>query len=118
MIAVFLISMLLPWNAQAKTKSIVNCKSKKYSYSDMKKDIQQLAKKYPDYCSYKVIGKTRQGRNIYDFMIGNPEAVQYMQENMFAVPLRCGLQSIILIIIIKRLVEQNQVKYSIKYSFT
>lgn len=74
MIAVFLISMLLPWNAQAKTKSIVNCTSKKYSYSDMKKDIQQLAKKYPDYCSYKVIGKTRQGRNIYDFMIGNPEA--------------------------------------------
>lgn len=68
-------------NVQAKgtnNKKIVYCKSKKYSYSDMKKDIQQLAEKYPDYCSYKIIGKTRQGRNIYDLMIGNPEAKKSM----------------------------------------
>ena len=74
MIAVFLISMLLPWSTQAKTKSIVNCTSQKYTYSQMKKDIKQLAKRYPDYCSYTVLGVTKQKRNIYDVAIGNPNA--------------------------------------------
>ena len=74
MIAVFLIGMLLPWSTQAKTKSIVNCTSQKYTYSQMKKDIKQLAKRYPDYCSYTVIGVTKQKRNIYDVAIGNPNA--------------------------------------------
>ena len=74
MIAVFLISMLLPWNTQAKTRSVVNCTSQKYTYSQMKKDIRQLAKRYPDYCSYAVLGVTKQKRNIYDVAIGNPNA--------------------------------------------
>lgn len=74
MIAVFLISMLLPWNTQAKTKSVVNCTSQKYTYSQMKRDVWQLAKRYPDYCSYTVLGVTKQKRNIYDVAIGNPNA--------------------------------------------
>ena len=40
----------------------------------MKRDIKQLAKRYPDYCSYTVLGVTKQKRNIYDVAIGNPNA--------------------------------------------
>lgn len=73
------LSMLITGGAQAKEKKkIVNCNQKKYSYSEMKEDIELLAERYPEYCSYEVIGVTRKGRNIYDLVIGNPDASKSM----------------------------------------
>ena len=42
----------------------------------MKKDIKELESMYSNYCEVTVIGKSVQGRNIYDVAIGNPDADQ------------------------------------------
>lgn len=52
----------------------VNTGHQKYSYSEMKSDLEQLKKMYSRHCQVHVIGKSVQGRNIYDVVIGNPEA--------------------------------------------
>lgn len=46
----------------------------KYTYSEMKTDLEQLQKAYSRHCQINVIGKSVQGRNIYDVVIGNPDA--------------------------------------------
>lgn len=40
----------------------------------MKKDMQELEQKYSNYCEMTKIGTSVQGRAIYDFAIGNPDA--------------------------------------------
>ena len=55
-------------------KQIVSTNHKKYSYGEMSQDIKQLYKKYHGIVSYEIIGKSADGRNIYDVIIGNPEA--------------------------------------------
>ena len=52
----------------------VQIRSQKYTYSQMKKDMQELAQQYSDYCEMTKIGTSVQGRGIYDFAIGNPDA--------------------------------------------
>ena len=52
----------------------VQIRSQKYTYSQMKTDMQELAKQYSDYCEMTKIGTSVQGRAIYDFAIGNPKA--------------------------------------------
>jgi len=54
--------------------NIVSTTKQKYSYSDMKKDIKQLCNKYSDYVHVNIIGTTVDQRNIYDVVLGNPEA--------------------------------------------
>lgn len=54
--------------------NIVSTTKQKYSYKDMKTDIKQLQKKYSDYVHVDVIGKTVDNRNIYDVILGNPDA--------------------------------------------
>lgn len=56
------------------TSYIVSRSDKKYSYSDMRQDIQQLTEKYPDRLTSQVLGQTADGRNIYALCLGNPEA--------------------------------------------
>lgn len=46
----------------------------KYTYSEMASDISSLSKKYGEYVSYDVIGKSERGRNIYDVVLGNRNA--------------------------------------------
>lgn len=53
---------------------IVSTTKQKYSYADMKKDIKQLEKKYADYIEVNIIGTTVDKRNIYDVILGNPNA--------------------------------------------
>lgn len=55
-------------------KAAIHINKQKYSYSDMSRDIRYLAKHHSIYCRYRVIGKTCRNRNIYDVIIGNPEA--------------------------------------------
>ena len=40
----------------------------------MQKDIKQLQQKYSDYVHVEVIGTTADKRNIYDVILGNPDA--------------------------------------------
>ena len=57
----------------------VQIRSQKYTYSQMKKDMQELAQQYSDYCEMTKIGTSVQGRGIYDFAIGNPDGVTISQ---------------------------------------
>lgn len=52
----------------------VNIKTQKYTYNQMETDMQELAKQYSNYCELTAIGKSVEGRTIYDFSIGNPNA--------------------------------------------
>ncbi len=54
--------------------NIVSTSKQKYSYKDMKKDIEELESKYADYVDVQIIGKTVDNRNIYDVILGNPNA--------------------------------------------
>lgn len=49
-----------------------------YSYNKMVRDIQELYKAYPDLISYKVIGKSEYGRNIYAVSIGNGKPTAFI----------------------------------------
>lgn len=46
----------------------------KYTYEDMQSDIAALQKKYDPYFSVHSLGKTADGRELYDLVIGNEEA--------------------------------------------
>ena len=46
----------------------------KYSYSQMVNDISALASRYPGTVTVKSIGKSADGRDIYDVIVGNPNA--------------------------------------------
>ncbi|WP_246942775.1 stalk domain-containing protein [Bacillus pinisoli] len=48
-----------------------------YNYEDMENDIKLLAEKYPDIVSYKVIGKSEYGRNIYAVALGKGESTVF-----------------------------------------
>lgn len=52
----------------------VDIKTQKYTYTQMVTDMQQLEKKYSNYCELTPIGESVEGRTIYDFAIGNPNA--------------------------------------------
>ena len=53
---------------------IVSRSDNKYSYMDMKKDIEQLTAKYPDRLTSQVLGQSADGRNLYALCLGNPKA--------------------------------------------
>ena len=46
----------------------------KYSYDQMEADIQSLKNRYGDKITVNIIGTSLDGRNIYDIILGNPEA--------------------------------------------
>lgn len=53
---------------------IVSTNHQKYTYNEMKEDIQALSKKYGEILSYKSLGKSWDNRNIYQLTLGNPNA--------------------------------------------
>lgn len=56
------------------SRNVVSMDHQKYSYSEMVSDIRGLARKYHDYVTYRSVGKSWQGREIYDVVLGNPDA--------------------------------------------
>ncbi|BCN32459.1 hypothetical protein bsdtb5_37540 [Anaeromicropila herbilytica] len=54
--------------------SIVNQKDSRYSYSDMVTDLNIFKKKYGDCLKVSVLSKTYDNRNIYEVILGNPNA--------------------------------------------
>lgn len=57
-----------------KCAGIVDTRHQKYTYGEMVNDINAIKRKYPEYVSVNVIGKTVDGREIHDIILGNPEA--------------------------------------------
>lgn len=53
---------------------IVATNHQKYTYTEMASDIARLSAKYPNIVHYSVIGKSEDGRNIYDVTLGNRRA--------------------------------------------
>ena len=52
----------------------VNISSQKYTYKEMVSDMKSLCDKYSEYVRYESIGTTKGNRNIYDIILGNPDA--------------------------------------------
>ena len=55
-------------------KKLVSDSHQKYTYAEMEEDIKGLVKKYYGMIHYKAIGKSEDGRNIYDVVLGNQNA--------------------------------------------
>ncbi len=53
---------------------IVATDHQKYSYAEMADDIVRLSRKYPGIVHYNVIGKSEDGRNLYEVTVGNRSA--------------------------------------------
>lgn len=58
--------------------AIVSTGHQKYSYTEYRKDLQQLQKKYPEYCQVNVIGKSADDRNLYEVILGNAQAKKHL----------------------------------------
>lgn len=64
---------------ELKTKAaIVSASHQKYSYGEYKRDLKQLQKKYEDKCQVNVIGTSADNRNLYEVVLGNPEAKKHL----------------------------------------
>lgn len=57
-----------------RTGTIVSMSRQKYTYQDMETDIRQLCEKYSEYVRYESIGTSTKGKEIYDVLLGNPDA--------------------------------------------
>ena len=65
------------FSAQAKA-AIVNVGHQKYSYKEYENDLKEFEGKYPDRCRIKVIGQSADKRNLYEVVLGNPEADKHL----------------------------------------
>ncbi len=59
---------------RAPKSGVVDVSKQKYTYTEMQEDLRLLAQIYPDHFSYRVIGSSVAGREIYAATIGNPQA--------------------------------------------
>ena len=60
------------WKTEAYAANIVSTNHQKYSYSEYRKDLRQLRKKYSDRMQVNIIGQSADERNIYEVVLGNP----------------------------------------------
>lgn len=58
--------------------AIVSTDHQKYTYTEYQKDLRQLEKKYPEYCQVRVIGQSADDRNLYEVVLGNPQARKHL----------------------------------------
>ena len=58
----------------APKSGIVDVSEQSYTYSEMQEDLSLLARVYPSLFSYRSIGKSVAGRDIYVAVLGNPNA--------------------------------------------
>jgi len=72
-LAIMVIMAFLPTGGNAAAKSFVD-PTKKYTYTQLGKDIKELQQQYPDLIKYKTIGKSEYGRNIYAVSLGKGSA--------------------------------------------
>ncbi|MGN0394517.1 MAG: M14 family zinc carboxypeptidase [Coprococcus sp.] len=58
--------------------NIVSTNHQKYSYDEMVNDISKLQKRYKDHMKVNIIGTTADNRNLYEIIIGNPDADKHL----------------------------------------
>ena len=56
----------------------VSTKKSKYTYNQMKKDLKALSEKYSSIMTYSSAGKTCDNRDIFEVVIGNPNAQNHI----------------------------------------
>ena len=76
-IFVLLLSFYVGLDESRAEAAIVNT-NQVYTYEKMEQDIVKLAKAYPDLITYKVIGKSEYGRNIYAVSLGKGESAVFI----------------------------------------
>lgn len=54
--------------------SVVDTSKSEYTYEEMEEDLRILAARYPSFFTYKSLGTSLDGRNIYVATVGNPNA--------------------------------------------
>lgn len=74
--ASFCVEEMYPY--QENELSIVEVNDSLYTYDMMAEDVKELCNKYPDFLSYEVLGRSRDGREIYEVTVGNPDAVNHV----------------------------------------
>lgn len=77
---VCLMFMILCMTGLAKpvSASIVNTGHQKYKYKEYVEDLEKLEEKYADHCQVNIIGQSADKRNLYEVVIGNPEAEKHL----------------------------------------
>lgn len=69
-----ILSLAMPAESFAASKYIVSDTDSKYTYSDLKEDMNKLVEKYPDRLQKNYLGKTADNRGLYSLVLGNPNA--------------------------------------------
>ncbi|MCD8019212.1 MAG: hypothetical protein LUF92_06395 [Clostridiales bacterium] len=71
---------ILFWGIQSADihAAIVSTNHQKYTYGELKKDLKQLQKKYGEYCQVNIIGQSTDDRNLYEVVLGNPDAKKHL----------------------------------------
>ncbi|MBE5960723.1 MAG: peptidase M14 [Lachnospiraceae bacterium] len=59
------------------TGDIVDTSKQKYTYKEMKEDLEILKKKYPDRLTVNVLATTRDGNNVYEAVFGDQNASKH-----------------------------------------
>ncbi|MDE6434951.1 MAG: hypothetical protein K2L07_12070 [Lachnospiraceae bacterium] len=76
---IFLCGIFLMLNCvHAQAKNIVSTDHQKYNYKEYVRDLKQLENKYSKHCKVNVIGETADKRNLYEVVLGNPEAEKHL----------------------------------------
>lgn len=76
---IFLCGIFLMLNCiHAQAKTIVSTDHQKYNYKEYVKDLKQLENSYSEHCKVNVIGETADKRNLYEVVLGNPEAKKHL----------------------------------------
>ena len=76
---IFLCSIFLMLNCMhVQAKTIVSTDHQKYDYKEYVKDLKQLESSYSEHCKVNVIGETADKRNLYEVVLGNPEAKKHL----------------------------------------
>lgn len=76
-ISFILILLLVLWTTDGRAEEIVNTKTT-YTYEEMVKDIKALKESYPDLVTYKRIGKSHFGRDLWAVKIGKGDSVVFI----------------------------------------
>lgn len=58
--------------------NIVSTDHQKYNYKEMVRDISRLQRRYKDHCKVNIIGTSADNRNLYEVIVGNPNADKHL----------------------------------------
>lgn len=65
-------------NLNSLPKDIVDTTKQRYSYEDMVSDLEELKKVYPNQMELNILTTTKDNRNVYEVIVGNPDAKRHM----------------------------------------